>query len=178
MRGSIRRRGANSFELRFDLERVNGKRRSRSVAFRGTFKEAQRELSRLLASADAGTLIDPSNMTRRRISQRWLDSTLTQSPKTLERYRELAEHQIAPHLGERQNTEAHARAHRAVARRAAFHRAVSTHCRPRAPRSRCGASARRRERYACPQCCGNQEAASGRTGRDRDTDAGTDCSRP
>ena len=33
----------------------------------------------------------------------WLDSTLTQSPKTMERYRELAEHQIVPHLGERQN---------------------------------------------------------------------------
>ena len=99
MRGSIRRRGANSFEIRFDLERVNGKRRSRSVAFRGTFKEAQKELSRLLAAADAGTLIDPSNMTVGEYLSAWLDSTLTQSPKTLERYRELAERQVAPHLG-------------------------------------------------------------------------------
>ena len=63
MRGSIRRRGANSFELRFELERVDGKRRSRSVAFRGTFKAAQRELSRLLAAADAGTLTGPSSVT-------------------------------------------------------------------------------------------------------------------
>ena len=99
MRGSIRRRGTNSFELRFDLERVNGKRRSRSVAFKGTFKEAQKELSRLLASADAGTLIDPSNMTVGEYLNAWLDSTLTQSPKTLERYRELAARQVAPHLG-------------------------------------------------------------------------------
>ena len=95
MRGSIRRRGANSFELRFELDRVGGKRRSRSVTFRGSFKAAQRELSRLLSAADAGTLIDPSNMTVGDYLSAWLDSaTLTQSPKTLERYRELAENRL------------------------------------------------------------------------------------
>ena len=70
MRGSIRRRGVNSFELRFDLERVDGKRRSRSVAFKGTFKEAQKELSRLLAAADAGTLSRSVQHDGRRISPR------------------------------------------------------------------------------------------------------------
>ena len=68
MRGSIRRRGKGSFELRFDLDRVDGKRRSRSVSFKGTFKEAQKELSRLLTAADTGTLADPSNIDSRRIS--------------------------------------------------------------------------------------------------------------
>ena len=100
MRGSIRRRGVNSFELRFDLDRVDGKRRSRSVSFKGTFKEAQKELSRLLTAADTGTLTDPSNTTVGEYLRAWLGSTLTQSPKTLERYRELAEHQIIPHLGD------------------------------------------------------------------------------
>jgi integrase len=39
-------------------------------------------------------------MTVRGYLQAWLSSTLTQSPKTLERYRELATRQIIPYLGE------------------------------------------------------------------------------
>jgi integrase len=99
-RGNIRRRGKASFELRFDLERMDGKRQQRCVTVRGSLKDAQRELARLLAAADAGTLAEPSAMTVREYLEVWLGSTLTQSPKTLERYRELAAHQIIPHLGE------------------------------------------------------------------------------
>jgi hypothetical protein len=100
MRGSIRRRGKGSFELRFELERINGKRRQQCVSIKGTFKDAQRELARLLAAADAGTLADPSNLTIGEYLKHWLASTLTQSLKTRERYSELAERQIIPHLGE------------------------------------------------------------------------------
>ena len=100
MRGSIRRRGANSFELRFELERVSGKRRSRSVAFRGSFKAAQKELSRLLAAADEGTLPGPTSVSVADYVRAYLDSATHLSPKTKERYRELAAKQIAPHLGE------------------------------------------------------------------------------
>jgi integrase len=97
--GSIRKRGEESWELRFELDRVAGKRRSRSVYFRGSRKAAQKELSRLLAAADAGTLADPTTVTVAEYMRHYLDSTLTQSGKTLERYRELAERQIIPHLG-------------------------------------------------------------------------------
>jgi integrase len=98
MRGNITRRGKSSFLIRFDAERINGKRRQRCVTVRGSYKDAQRELARLLAAADVGTL--PSRDTVGGYIRSWLDSTLKQSPKTLERYRELAERQIIPHLGE------------------------------------------------------------------------------
>lgn len=52
-RGSIRKRGT-AWELRFDVPSANGARRTRSVAFKGSRQEAQRELTKLLAQADAG----------------------------------------------------------------------------------------------------------------------------
>jgi integrase len=99
MRGNIRRRGKNSFELRFELDRVDGKRRQQCVTFRGSYKDAQKELSRLIAAADAGTLSTPTSDTIADYLRGWLDSTLSLSPKTKERYQELAESQIIPHLG-------------------------------------------------------------------------------
>jgi integrase len=55
--------------------------------------------SRLLNAADQGTLPDPSNATVSEYVRLWLASTHGQSPKTLERYHELAEKQVIPHLG-------------------------------------------------------------------------------
>lgn len=100
MRGNIRRRGKGSFELRFEAERINRKRQQRSVTVRGSFKDAQRELARLETAVATGTLVDPSNMTIAEYLRDWLGSTLVQSPKTLERYRELADRQIIAHLGD------------------------------------------------------------------------------
>ena len=99
MRGNITRRGKSSFLIRFDAERINGKRRQRCVTIRGSYKDAQRELARLLAAADAGTLPDPSSSTVAEYLRTWLDGLLGLSPKTLERYGELSERQIIPHLG-------------------------------------------------------------------------------
>src|SRR5262245_21769244 len=42
---------------------------------------------------------DPSRATVAEYLRQWLDGALDQSPKTLERYRELAERQVIPHLG-------------------------------------------------------------------------------
>jgi integrase len=100
MRGTIRRRGKNSFELKFDLGRVGGKRQTRYVTVKGSLKDAQRELTRLLHTADDGTFVDPTTQTIGKYLTAWLNSALTQSPKTLERYRQLARLQIIPHLGE------------------------------------------------------------------------------
>jgi integrase len=65
----------------------------------GTRQDAQKELTRLMSAADAGTLPDPSNATVAEYLRSWLGSAHEQSPKTLERYRELAERQVIPHLG-------------------------------------------------------------------------------
>jgi hypothetical protein len=99
MRGSIRKRGANSYEIQIELDRVGGPRRRRFISIKGSYRDAQKELTRLLTSADDGTLPDPSRMTVGEYLSQWLDSALDLSPKTLERYRELARREISPRLG-------------------------------------------------------------------------------
>jgi integrase len=98
-RGNITRRGEKAWQLKYDVGAVNGKRQTRYATVRGTFKDAQRELTRLLGAADEGALPDPTNATVSEYLRQWLDGSLAQSPKTLERYRELMERQILPHIG-------------------------------------------------------------------------------
>src|SRR5262245_23966340 len=99
MRGSIRKRGASSYEISFEIDsRIGGKRQRRHVNVKGTYRDAQRKLTELLTAADVGTLADPSRQTVGDYLTQWLDGALNLSPKTLERYRELAERQIIPHL--------------------------------------------------------------------------------
>jgi integrase len=100
VRGNITKRGQNSWQLKFDAPPgPDGKRRQRYATVRGTYKDAQKELTRLLRAADDGALPDPTRQTIGEYIQAYLDSALDLSPKTLERYRELAGRQIVPHLG-------------------------------------------------------------------------------
>jgi integrase len=99
MRGSIRRRGKASFEIQLELPSDAGKRRRRYISVKGTYKDAQRELTKLLGAADAGTLPDPSNATVSEYIDTWLGGAPKGSAKTMERYGELAANQVKPHLG-------------------------------------------------------------------------------
>jgi integrase len=102
MAGHIRRRGARSWELKFDLgtDPLTGKRLTRYHSFKGSKKEAEIELTRLKAGADRGEYIDPSKTTLAEFLDRWEAWVATQvSTKTLERYKELAAHHVRPHLG-------------------------------------------------------------------------------
>lgn len=101
MRGSIRKRGAESWSIQIELDRVAGKRHRRFVTVKGTYKDAQKELTRLLSAADDGSLpSDPTQMTVAEYLTARFDSAQDLSGKSLERYRELAAHQIIPHLGD------------------------------------------------------------------------------
>src|SRR5262249_33710452 len=75
------------------------RRQTRYVTVKGKRQDAERELTRLLREADAGTLPEPSKMTVAEYLRGWLDGPNDLAPKTAERYRELAENQIIPHLG-------------------------------------------------------------------------------
>jgi integrase len=99
MRGSIRKRGRNSWELKFDVASSDGKRKTRYATVPGTRQDAQRELTRLLGAADAGTLPDPNSATVAEYIEAWLRGAPKGSAKTMERYGELAANQIKPHLG-------------------------------------------------------------------------------
>lgn len=100
--GNLTRRGRSSWRLKFeagDRDSVTGRRRTRYVTMHGTRREAQAELIRLLAEVQNGTTVDPSKVTVAEYVHGWLDGATHLAPKTLERYRELAKHQIIPHLG-------------------------------------------------------------------------------
>jgi integrase len=98
-RGNITKRGKESWQLKWDTGTLNGKRQTHYATVRGTYKDAQRELTNQLKATDDGSLSEPTRMTVGDFMRRWLDNAAGLSPKTLERYRELAERQIIPHLG-------------------------------------------------------------------------------
>lgn len=101
MRGNITRRGKTSWRLKFDLGRdpVSGKRLTRLVTVRGKRQDAERELTRLLSAAHGGTLVDHSNVTVAEYFREWMAADHHLSAKTLERYKQLIEQQLIPHLG-------------------------------------------------------------------------------
>jgi integrase len=102
MSGHIRRRGKNSWALKFELETnpLTGKRRIRYATFRGSKREAQIELARLIAQHAAGEGIDPSKATVAEFFARWEGwASANVSPKTFERYRQIIRLNIIPYLG-------------------------------------------------------------------------------
>src|SRR5262245_28850136 len=60
--GHIRRRGKNSWELKFDVgaDPLSGKRRLRYASFKGSKRDAALELARLVAEHASGAGVDPS----------------------------------------------------------------------------------------------------------------------
>jgi integrase len=98
-RGNVTRRGKKSWQLKFDVPAIEGKRQQCYATVKGTYQDAQRELTRLLNAADTNMLPEPSAMTVSEYVDTWLIGAHSLSPKTLERYQELADCQIRPYLG-------------------------------------------------------------------------------
>jgi integrase len=103
MKGHIQQRGDKTWRLKFDVGRHpgTGKRTTNFVTFHGTKREAQVELARLIAAAKSGHIVDANKITVASYLHSWIEiaEAMSVSPKTGERYRQLIEHQIIPHLG-------------------------------------------------------------------------------
>jgi integrase len=101
--GHIRQRGRQSWELKFDLGRdpTTGKRISRHITFRGTKREAQAELNRVLNRRNEGTYVDPTKMTVGEYLEHWLTIDIERrvAAKTALRHRGIVKHQIIPYFG-------------------------------------------------------------------------------
>jgi integrase len=102
MKGNITRRGHSSWRLKFDIGREAGNRKIQYHTFRGTKREAQTKLAELIASLGTGSYVEPSKTTvaefvRARVDQWEADGDI--SARTAQRYRQLVENQIVPHLG-------------------------------------------------------------------------------
>ena len=103
MKGSIRRRGKMSFELKFDIGvDAQGGRKVAYRSFKGTKKAAEAKLAEYINQIGKGDYIEPSKQTvadfvGARIKT-WTDNNLI-GPKSAERYGELLRNQIAPKIG-------------------------------------------------------------------------------
>jgi integrase len=101
-RGTIKSRSPGSYWIRYSLGRdpVSGKRRFATATVRGTRKEAEKELVRLLRTVDTGEHVDPSRMTVGDWLELWTQTTKAEvSPKTHERYAEIVRCYLKPGLG-------------------------------------------------------------------------------
>src|SRR5947207_491277 len=101
MTGNITRRGAHSWRLKYEAgerDPLTGGRKTRYLTVRGTKKDAQRELIRLLAEVETGMAIDPSKLTVASYLRDWLNGNHGLAPKSAERYRQSIEYQIIPHI--------------------------------------------------------------------------------
>ena len=102
MTGHIRGRSPGSFEIRYSLgaDPATGRRKVATATVRGTRKDAEKELRRLLRAIDTGEHVDPSRITVREWLSKWLAAVHSEvAPKTHERYSEIVSHFLAPALG-------------------------------------------------------------------------------
>jgi hypothetical protein len=101
-RGTVKSRSPGSYRIRYTLGRdpVTGRRRFGTATVRGTRRDAEQELVRLLRSVDTGEHVDPSRVTVGDWLGLWLASTRVEvSPKTHERYAEIVRCYLVPALG-------------------------------------------------------------------------------
>jgi integrase len=103
MRGHLRERSPGHWAIVIDVrDPTTGRRKRKWHSFKGTKREAQVKKAELIASVGRGIYVERSKTTvadfiRARITQWEAAGNIT--PRTAQRYRQLAENQIAPHLG-------------------------------------------------------------------------------
>jgi integrase len=100
-RGHLRQRG-NSFEIRAyaGVEAVTGKARYVTRTVRGTRKDAERELTQLLADLDVGKVTPGTRRTFEDAATKWLDMAVPDmSPGTVVTTEDLLKRYLFPSLG-------------------------------------------------------------------------------
>ena len=103
MTGTITKRGKASWRIKYDMPPgEDGVRRIAYVTVKGTKKDAEKALRAKLSTIDAGTHVDPSQLTLGAYLDDWLKTAAPRTAKarTLERYQEFVRLQIKPHLGD------------------------------------------------------------------------------
>jgi integrase len=103
MRGNITRRGKSSWRIKFEVghDPLTGNRKVHTETVRGTKADAVTLLSKRLAERGEGRLIERSVITVAQYAKHWLTTIAPAkaSGKTRERYGEIVEKHIVPHIG-------------------------------------------------------------------------------
>ena len=103
MRGHLRERSPGRWAIVIDVrDPQTGKRKRRWHSFKGTKREAEIKRAELIAAVGKGGYVEPSKTTvadlvRARVDQWQAAGDI--SARTAQRYRQLVENQIVPHLG-------------------------------------------------------------------------------
>jgi len=100
--GSIREQGKQSWEIRLYLGRdATGRKQYKSHTVRGSKRDAQRELTKLLNSVHEGQYVAPVRLTVSEFLEKWLlDYAKPKvAAKTFERYAELLRLHVSPLIG-------------------------------------------------------------------------------
>ena len=102
MKGRIRRRSENSWELTIDVGRdAQGRRQRKFVNVQGKKGDAERRLRELLSAAEMGLPVDAGKETLSVFMERWLTVHVahTTRPRTLHFYRQVSRLYITPVIG-------------------------------------------------------------------------------
>lgn len=108
MKGSIEKRGENSYRLVAPGGTVGGKRKKfkKTVTVEGKTeaakkKAAETELAKFIAEIESNTYIEPSKMTFKDLADKWIKDygETNLAPKTLYRYKEMLDSRILPAMG-------------------------------------------------------------------------------
>jgi hypothetical protein len=101
MKGHIRERAPGRWAIVLDLRAPETDERKRKWhTFRGSRPAAENDGSRLITALNSGSYLPPSKLTVADFLGQWIDQTRTRvAPRTIERYEEIANKNIAPILG-------------------------------------------------------------------------------
>jgi integrase len=101
MKGSIRERSPGHWAIILDQhDHATGKRKRKWHSFAGTKRQAQVECSRLITGMNGGSYVEPLKITVLQFFERWLRHIKPNvSPRTHERYQQIALKNIAPLIG-------------------------------------------------------------------------------
>lgn len=103
MKGHIVKRSENSWSLVFDLGRdASGKRRQKWVTVKGTKRDAEKELTRILHEAQTDAFVEPARMNVAEYLEYWLVNYAKTNvvAKTYEWYEEIIRLYLIPGLGQ------------------------------------------------------------------------------
>lgn len=101
MKGHIRERSPGSWAIILEQRDAStGKRKRKWHSFKGTKRQAQVECARLISALKGGTYLEPDKTTLAAFLDRWIDHIKAHvSPRSHERYADLARKNIVPLLG-------------------------------------------------------------------------------
>lgn len=101
MKGHIRERSPGNWAIILDVrDPESGRRKRKWHSFKGTKRGAQKECARLITAIGGGDYVEPGKETVAAFLDRWLEHVRTLvSPRSHERYAELARKNIVPLLG-------------------------------------------------------------------------------